>query len=379
MKRVSVVCCKDYNEALLREKIEELIGLLGGLDSYIKPGQNVLLKVNLLMEKPPEAMVTTHPAVVKVIASMVKEAGANPIIGDSPGGPFSRVLLERAYKKSGLAQVAEEVGAELNYNLDQVTVPFAGSINKSFVLGQYITDADLIINIAKLKTHGLTMMTGAVKNLFGAIPGLLKAEYHLRMPELADFSNMLLDLSLCVNPVLNIIDGVWGMEGEGPSAGTKRNFGYLLASPSPHALDVAAAYLLGITPVSKAPIIYAARERGLPASIEEISLLGDPLIPAEKIVIPPGVRVSNLLDRRLPGPLARVLSYLLRPRPVFISELCVGCRDCYRSCPPQVITMRNNKAEVSLENCIRCFCCQELCQYQAVKIKRPLLGRILTR
>lgn len=98
MKRVSVVCCKDYNEALLREKIEELIGLLGGLDSYIKPGQNVLLKVNLLMEKPPEAMVTTHPAVVKVIASMVKEAGANPIIGDSPGGPFSRVLLERAYK-----------------------------------------------------------------------------------------------------------------------------------------------------------------------------------------------------------------------------------------------------------------------------------------
>lgn len=111
--------------------------------------------------------------------------------------------------------MAEEVGAELNYNLDQVTVPFAGSINKSFVLGQYITDADLIINIAKLKTHGLTMMTGAVKNLFGAIPGLLKAEYHLRMPELADFSNMLLDLSLCVNPVLNIIDGVWGMEGEG--------------------------------------------------------------------------------------------------------------------------------------------------------------------
>ena len=337
MKRVSVVCCKDYNEALLREKIEELIGLLGGLDSYIKPGQNVLLKVNLLMEKPPEAMVTTHPAVVKVIASMVKEAGANPIIGDSPGGPFSRVLLERAYKKSGLAQVAEEVGAELNYNLDQVTVPFAGSINKSFVLGQYITDADLIINIAKLKTHGLTMMTGAVKNLFGAIPGLLKAEYHLRMPELADFSNMLLDLSLCVNPVLNIIDGVWGMEGEGPSAGTKRNFGYLLASPSPHALDVAAAYLLGITPVSKAPIIYAARERGLPASIEEISLLGDPLIPAEKTVIPPGVRVSNLLDRRLPGPLARVLSYLLRPRPVFISELCVGCRDCYRSCPHRLL------------------------------------------
>lgn len=171
--------------------------------------------------------------------------------------------------------MAEEVGAELNYNLDQVTVPFAGSINKSFVLGQYITDADLIINIAKLKTHGLTMMTGAVKNLFGAIPGLLKAEYHLRMPELADFSNMLLDLSLCVNPVLNIIDGVWEWKVRAFSR-YKAEFWLSTGQPFPHALDVAAAYLLGITPVSKAPIIYAARERGLPASIEEISLLGDP-------------------------------------------------------------------------------------------------------
>ena len=379
MNRVSVIGCKDYDEVLLRKKIEELFELLGGLNSDIKAGQKVLLKVNLLMEKPPEAMVTTHPAVVKVIASMVKEAGAHPIIGDSPGGPFTRVLLERAYKKSGLARVAEEVGAELNYNLEQVTVPFDGVINKSFVLGEYIKEADLVINIAKLKTHGLTMMTGAVKNLFGAIPGLLKAEYHLRMPELTDFSNMLVDLSLCVNPVLNIIDGIWGMEGEGPSAGTKRNFGYLLASTSPHALDVAAAYLLGITPVHRAPIINAARERGLPASLEEITLLGEPLIPAEKTEIPPPVFFSNLLDRKIPGPIARTLSNLLRPRPVFISELCVGCGDCYRSCPPQVITMRNKKAEVSLDGCIRCFCCQELCQYQAVKIKRPLLGRVLTR
>lgn len=379
MNRVSVITCKDYDEVLLRKKINKLFDLLGGLDTYIKPGQRVLLKVNLLMEKPPEAMVTTHPAVVKVIAEMVREAGAHPIIGDSPGGPFTRVLLERAYRKSGLARVAEETGAELNFNLEQVTVPFDGVINKSFVLGKYIKEADLIINIAKLKTHGLTMMTGAVKNLFGSIPGLLKAEYHLRMPDLTDFSNMLVDLSLCVNPVLNVIDGVWGMEGEGPSAGIRRNFGYLLASPSPHALDVAAAHILGIMPEHRAPIINAARERGLPSSLEEITLLGEPLIPAEKTKIPPPVRFSNLLDRRLPGPIARTLSYLLRPRPVFISELCVGCGDCYRSCPPQVINMRNKKAEVSLDGCIRCFCCQELCQYQAVKIKRPLLGRVLTR
>lgn len=379
MDRVSVIACKEYDEVILKNKIEGLFKLLGGIDSYIKPGQNVLLKVNLLMDKPPEAMVTTHPLVVKIIASMVKEVGANPIIGDSPGGPFSKILLDRAYKKSGLAQVAKEVGAELNYNLEQHTVPFSGSINKSFVLGKFVTDADLVINLAKLKTHGLTMMTGAVKNLFGTIPGLLKAEYHLKMPELADFSKMLIDLSLCVNPVLNIIDGVWGMEGEGPSAGIPRNFSYLLASESPYALDVAGAYLLGITPVSKAPIISAARKAGLPSSLAEISLLGDELIPADNVKIPESVGVSNLLDRKLPEPIVKLLTPLLRPYPVFNHEQCVGCRDCYHSCPPQAITMRDNKAEVSLNECIRCFCCQELCQYQAVKIKRPLLGRLLTR
>lgn len=379
METVAVKHCTTYDEKLLSKKISELLAELGGIESYVKPGQNVLLKVNLLMEKPAETMVTTHPLVVKVIAKMVRDAGANLFIGDSPGGPFSKVLLERAYQRTGLKEVAREVGAELNYNIKQEKVAFDGVLNKSFVLGKYVTEADIIINIAKLKTHGLTMMTGAVKNLFGTIPGLLKAEYHLKMPQVADFAEMLVELALCVKPVLNIVDGVWGMEGEGPSAGKTRNFSYLFASKSPFAVDIALAYFLGITPVSKAPIIRAASKRGLISSKDEIIFVGDKLIPPGNVEIPDFIENSNLIDRKLPKFLAKLLEPLLKPRPVFISEECTGCQICYQSCPPQAIRMNNHKPEVVLDECIRCFCCQELCKYQAVKVKRPLLGKVLTR
>ncbi|MEJ6949676.1 DUF362 domain-containing protein [Natronospora cellulosivora (SeqCode)] len=379
MEKVAVRSCKEYDEKLLEDKIEKLMSDLGGIASFVKAGQKVLLKVNLLMDKPPEAMVTTNPLMVKVLAKMIKEAGAKPIIGDSPGGPFTKRILERAYQKTGLADIAQELDIELNYNTEQVTVPFDGLINKSFILGKYIREADVIINMAKLKTHGLTMLTGAVKNLFGAIPGLLKAEYHLKMPELEHFSNMLVDLALCVDADLHIMDGVWGMEGEGPSAGEARNYAYVLASSSPFALDTAVAHLLGVTPVSKAPIIKAALDRGLPAEFKEISIKGDELLQLNDVKIPQLVEFSNLLDRRMPDFLADILTKLLKPRPVFKKSLCVGCGDCYRSCPPKVIEMKDKKAEVELAGCIRCFCCQELCQYEAVKIKRPLLGKLLTK
>ena len=379
METVIVKHCDSYDEKLVNTKISQLFAELGGIESYVRPGQNVLLKVNLLMEKPAEAMVTTHPLVVKAVAKLVRDAGANPIIGDSPGGPFSKILLERAYQRSGLKEVAEELGVELNYDIEQEKVAFDGKLNKSFVLGKFVSRADLIINIAKMKTHGLTMMTGAVKNLFGTIPGLLKAEYHLKMPQVADFAEMLVELALCVNPVLNIVDGIWGMEGEGPSAGRIRQFSYLLAGRSPFAVDTALAYFLGIDPANRAPVINAAGKRGLSSSLDEIEFVGDELIPPGDVEIPDSIEKSNLIDRRLPKAITRIMELLLKPRPAFLPEKCTGCRICYQSCPPQAIRMNNHKAEVVLDECIRCFCCQELCKYQAVKIKRPLLGKVLTR
>ncbi|MDI3548247.1 MAG: hypothetical protein PWR10_1899 [Halanaerobiales bacterium] len=377
MEKVAIIRSQDYNEERLHRDVRVLLDLLGGVKEFVRPGQRVLLKVNLLMGKPPEAAVTTAPALVKVITRLVQEAGGRVIIGDSPGGPFTVKALKRAYEKSGLARVAAETGAELNYNTGQERVPFAGGrYNKSFVLGKFIREADVIINLPKLKTHGLTMFTGAVKNLFGAIPGLLKAEYHLKMPRIDLFSQMLIDLAFCVKPVLNIMDGIIGMEGEGPSGGSPREFGYLLASPSAVALDVVSALLLGITPLSKAPVIAAAGERGLLASTQ-LEIVGDKLIPYRDVKIPVIEQKSNLLDQKLPAPVSNLLDKFLRPKPVFNHQKCLGCGDCNRCCPAGVIKMAKGKPVVVLENCIRCFCCQELCQYQAVEIKRPLLGKLV--
>jgi uncharacterized protein (DUF362 family)/Pyruvate/2-oxoacid:ferredoxin oxidoreductase delta subunit len=378
METVVACRCLDYKKEDLKEKVKFLFDPFGGLKSHIKKGQRVLLKVNLLMDKPPEAAVTTHPLLVKAVAEMVVEAGGIVVIGDSPGGPFSKTLLKRAYEKTGLVAVAQELGAELNYNTEQIKVPFEeGRYSKSFVLGKYLTDADFIINMPKLKTHGLTLITGAVKNLFGAIPGLLKAEYHLKMPDILSFSEMLVDLALCIKPGFNIMDAVIGMEGAGPSAGEPRNYGYLLGGISPLAVDVVAAYLMGISPLSKVSIIKVARERGLVSDIAKVNLVGDSLVPDSDVKIPEVIRSSNLLDRKLPEPLATLLKNLLRPGPVFNHHKCVGCGDCYRSCPATTIEMINKKAKVNLDNCIRCFCCQELCQHQAVSIKRPFLGKLL--
>lgn len=239
----------------------------------------------------------------------------------------------------------------------------------------FINEADLIINLPKLKTHGLTMYTGAVKNLFGCIPGVIKAEYHLRMQSAYDFSRMLNDLALLVNPSLTIMDAVIGMEGEGPSNGSPKRFNYLLASKSPFYLDLAAVKLLGINPAERVPSIKAAVEDSI-IEKDKLILKGDDFIPFASVDIPKIEKETNFLKKRMPDFLADILENLLRPKPVFKKDNCVGCGNCAANCPPKVITMVDNFPEVELDGCIRCFCCQELCPYDAVEIKYPLLARL---
>ena len=229
MTIVAAKKCETYQTEELTEKMSLLLEELGGLKRFVNSGDRVVLKTNLLMGKSPEAAVTTNPKFIRVLSRMLKEIGAEVVIADSPGGPFNDKLLKRAYQKSGLYQLAKAENIELNYNTDSRKHEYqAGKINKSFQLASYLENADLVINLPKLKTHGLTMYTGAVKNLFGCIPGVLKAEYHLRMQSVYDFSRMLNDLAGLVAPELTIMDAVVGMEGEGPSNGC-----LLYTSPSP--------------------------------------------------------------------------------------------------------------------------------------------------
>ncbi|SIQ88241.1 DUF362 domain-containing protein [Halanaerobium kushneri] len=376
MTIVAAKKCASYQREELAAKLDLLLNELGGLDNFVKQGDRVVFKTNLLMGKSPEAAVTTNPEFIRVLAQKVKALGAKVVIADSPGGPFNEKLLKRAYQKSGLYQLAAEENLELNYNTDSRKHEYqAGKINKSFQLASYLENADLIINLPKLKTHGLTMYTGAVKNLFGCIPGILKAEYHLRMQAVEDFSRMLNDLAGLVNPALTIMDAVVGMEGDGPSNGRPKEFNYLLASTSPYYLDLAAVSLMGIDPVEKVPSIKAAIDDQL-IQKDNLELRGDPIQAPAAVEVPKIEKENNLFDTKLPTFLSDILEKFLRPKPVFKEDNCVGCRTCAENCPPNAITMVDNFPEVELETCIRCFCCQELCSYDAVEIKYPLLARL---
>jgi uncharacterized protein (DUF362 family)/Pyruvate/2-oxoacid:ferredoxin oxidoreductase delta subunit len=373
--------CTDYNNEV-ETKLRAGLSELGGMPAFVKPGQRVLLKVNLLMKKRPEDAVTTHPSVVEAVVRLVQEAGGIPIIGDSPGGPYNNNALQGIYSRSGLLAVAQRTGAELNQDFGQIEKPFPeGRVVKRLTIASCVAEADVVIGISKLKTHGMMTITGAVKNLYGVIPGLLKVEYHLKMPDLMDFARLLVDIARFVKPALSIMDGIVGMEGAGPSAGQPRKIGALLLSSDPFALDVAAVDLIGLKP-EKIPTIRAARERGLASGPEEIDLQGDArsLWKIENFHVPQNNVSVNFLDRfPLPGKKARrFLLNRLRPRPVFNHDKCKSCHDCLHNCPPQALEMNKQKHPVAdLEVCIRCFCCQELCPYQAVEIYRPWLGRKL--
>ncbi len=376
--KVMVLECKEYNIGLIKEKLKQGLKPWGGIEAFVKPGQKVLLKTNLLMAKSPDEAVTTHPALVQAVVELVQEVTGQITIGDSPGGPFNQGRLKKIYRKTGMEEVADKSGVELNWNFESTNLSFPnGKFLKNVRVGEFITDADVIINLPKFKSHGLTKMTGGVKNMFGAIPGLLKAEYHFNMQEIDDFANALLDIFMVTDPDLTIMDGIIGMEGEGPSGGEPIELGKLLISSNPPALDVVMAELAGVEPES-IPTIVAAKDRGLIYQLEEIEILGIE-IKSEGFTVPTIDQSAQLLERRLPKPLARFLRARLRPRPIFNDDICIQCGACIRSCPSQVIKKTKTGVEVDLDGCIRCFCCQELCPEEAVEIHRPWLGRILFR
>lgn len=380
MSIVSLTTCANYEESSVIKATEEMIEHMGGLSKYFTPGDKVLLKVNLLMKKSPEEATTTHPMVVKVFAEQLRNYGCHVIIGDSPGGPFDLKSLQGIYKACGYTDILSE-NIVLNENVNVTEVSHTdGKLLKKMTLIEVLRDVDQVVSFSKLKTHGMMKFTGAVKNMFGIVPGLIKAEYHFKMPKTDDFADMLVDLCEYAKPVLSIMDGIVAMEGAGPSAGTPRPIGVLLASDNPHALDVAAVGLVGIDPET-VPTLLAAKNRGLvDFDLKGISVVGDP---AEKFIQKdfdaPEIRSVDLLEGILPGFLRKGVEKLVKPKPIINMAACIGCGECARLCPPQTIEMKGRQPVIHLKNCIRCYCCQELCPKKAVDIHRPLLLRIMTK
>lgn len=375
---VALVRCTDYDEDRVETSVAEAVALLGGMGRFVSPGERVFIKVNLVMPKKAEYAVTTHPAVVKAVVKQVQAAGGTAIIGDSPGGPFTASVLKLAYRLSGMEKVAEETGAALSFDVREVELPHPeGKLLKRITVSKALADADAIITIPKLKTHGLTALTGAVKILFGAVPGLKKAEYHLKMPKIEDFSDMLVDILTLVKPRLTVMDGIVGMEGDGPTAGSPRGIGAVLASADSVACDVAGA-LIGLEPERVTTTRAAMARRMTSGRLSDIELLGAPLAEVRLDDFKQAV-IKGTTSYQLSRPVARLAERFLRPKPRLRPELCTGCGTCARVCPPKAIRLVEKRPRTDYSKCIRCFCCQELCPQSAVAIWRPRLAKYLLR
>lgn len=381
---VAVVLCPDYHPDLVKHQVAEVVGLLGGIHQIVKPGQTVLVKPNLIMPMNPARAATTNPVFVESVVRLIQSAGAQVLIAESPGGPFNTKLLQRTYDRCGMAAVAANTGAKLNFNTNEVTVPFPeGRIIKSLRVLEVTREVDLIISLPKFKTHGLTLLTGAIKNCYGLIPGLVKAEYHMKMRRIQDFSELLVDVALWAKPQLTIMDAIVGMEGAGPTGGQPRVIGTIIAGLDPFAVDVAGSEMVGVKP-QEVPVLKRAIARGLAGkSSQELIIAGvqqDQWPVIKDFVLPRAVVSADrglLGSNKLPQFLARPLEKALKSQPLFLHETCAGCGDCVRNCPAQSLELVNNKPQVDLDTCISCFCCQELCPVQAVAIRQTWLGKKL--
>ena len=381
MTEVSIVRCEEYEFAACTEALQKALAPFGGLD-WVKVGMRVAIKANLVEAAKPEKGATTHPLLLEILTKMLVEKGARVVIGDSPGQLYNAAILNHVYAVCGL-KGAEAAGAELNRNFAQNSVLFPeAKVAKSFSVTSYLTEADAIISFCKLKSHGMMTMTAATKNLFGAVPGLMKPEYHFRFPNPLDFSNMIIDLNEYFRPQIYLVDAVLGMEGNGPTAGTPKKIGAVLAAKNCHKLDLVCAKLIGAEPMA-VPTLKAAFDRGLcPERAEEVAVAGE-VFTVKDFQLPPqnkSLQFENILPGKLGVTLGKVARKALQASPKLKDRKgCIGCRRCEKLCPAKAITMVKGKPKINRKKCIRCFCCQEFCPKGALKVHRPLIARILNR
>ena len=371
---VSLIRCNTYESKDLEVAMGDCIDLLGGISSFVRPGDRVLLKPNLLSAHPPERRITTDPAVVLTMARLVKDAGGRPLIGDSPAlDSFKKVAA-----KTGMNEIARQLDigcVELTQPVP-VSLP-SGTLFKALEIAFEAVNADVVINLPKLKTHAQMLFTLGVKNLFGTIVAQRKAEWHYMAGMDRDtFASLHLDIYLTVKPALTVMDGVWGMEGHGPGNGIPRRINLIAASKDAVAMDVGICHLLGV-PLGSFPLYRAAKTRGIgETDVSQINFMGE----SPQSFMCHNFQIPTLDSLGvMPGLLGGFTNRFLVSKPVHEENSCVGCGQCAQICPADAIKIGSNKITFDYSQCIRCYCCQELCPQDSIGFKSGLLVRILNR
>lgn len=374
--KVAVVRCNSYNQSEVYQAVARGLKLLGGAGAFVKVGENLLLKVNLLAGDVPEKCVTTHPAVFRAVAEQFLVVGAKVSYGDSPGFGSTGA----AAKKAGITDEADALNLEAADFKDGREVFFEeGNQNKKFYLANGVLDSDGLISLPKMKTHGLERFTGAVKNQFGCVVGMRKGEFHVKLPDATDFARMLVDLNSFVKPRLYIMDGIVAMEGNGPRGGTPRPMNVLLFSTDPIAMDATACRMINLDPLF-VPTTLVGAENGAGVYQEaDIELLGDAL---EEFICTDFHVERSPVKTVKKGMMHQFLNNRLVAKPYIQEEKCNQCGTCVQSCPVEgkaVNWLNGDKTKAPVYDysiCIKCYCCQEMCPESAIFLKEPLIIKV---
>ena len=366
MSSVAITRCENYEQEKVDRAVEEAC-IAANMPSVVD--KRVLLKPNVLSDAKEERCITTNTAVVRAVIHLLKKQGAKEILmGDSPGlqGP---AFVPRA---SGLDKVCRDEGVkwvDFTQNPKTKLVPYTRG--QSLPFAGILEDVDLLFSLPKLKTHQLMYSTGAVKNLFGLVPGLHKSPCHVLFPTRELFASLMVGILELAKPSFSLMDGIIGMEGPGPANGKPRHMGLILASVDALSLDYAQAVIMGYDPLT-IPIISEALRRGegeVPSSY--------PLLDANSLVVESFQRVAQQKKTSFFGALIApfFLSKYIRWRvkrerkaPVFLTDPCIQCRKCIEICPVHALHLERKSIIIDEKVCVRCYCCHEVCPAHAIEV-----------
>ncbi len=385
MTTVAISRCDDYELEKASIAVKRCLDLIGNIKSIVKPGMKVLLKLNLLSASlGPDRAVNTHPVVIRALVGIFKDDyGCEVYIGDSCGS-LRTGSTDKAFRITQIDKIAEDTGAIIvNFDKDEILdiTNNNAAILKNFKIAKTVKAVDVVVSVPKLKTHGLTRYTGAIKNMFGAIPANGKKNVHLIAPKNRSMAQALVDVFEMVQPHITIMDAIIGMEGNGPNAGDPRKVGLIIASLDGVALDAVASTIIGFDPM-KVPIIRYAHERKLgTADMSVVKVSGEVL--SEVLVgdfKKPSSSAQDFASNYIPNfLLAKMFDNSCSSVSTVYEPNCTRCYECIRNCPAKAMSAPEGKVIVDENKCIGCFCCDEVCNYKAIVMKRTFLGKVFLK